>query len=112
MTIRLREPERSRVMAELKAGYEAGAKIRDLAERIGFSYSATRAMLLSAGVVLRPKRCASVDPVPVGSRPLIVACPVCDALPMRRCMDRSFRLRQPHVKRARLAAVAEAGEQR
>ncbi|TDZ96318.1 Redox-responsive transcriptional regulator WhiB3 [Mycobacteroides salmoniphilum] len=43
-------PER----AQIAAGYEAGASIRDLAASSGAPYSAIRGILLDAGVALRP----------------------------------------------------------
>ncbi|ANB00278.1 Transcription factor WhiB [Mycobacteroides chelonae CCUG 47445] len=49
-------PER----AQLAAGYQAGASIRDLATASGAPYSAVRRILLAAGVTLRP--CCGADP--------------------------------------------------
>ncbi|WP_327083347.1 WhiB family transcriptional regulator [Mycobacteroides chelonae] len=49
-------PER----AQLAAGYQAGASIRDLATASGAPYSAVRRILLAAGVTLRP--CCGAGP--------------------------------------------------
>lgn len=46
--------------AQLAAGYQAGASIRDLATASGAPYSAVRRILLAAGVALRP--CCGAGP--------------------------------------------------
>lgn len=54
MTMHLRGEARARLLADAAARYEAGATIRQVADGIGYSYTATRSMLLAAGVRLRP----------------------------------------------------------
>jgi hypothetical protein len=54
MTWRLRGPARALLVADVVARYEAGETIRNIAGSIGYSYTATRNMLVRAGVELRP----------------------------------------------------------
>jgi hypothetical protein len=48
-------PERDRVAVELKAGYEAGASIRALAQEAGCSYGGVHRLLMDAGVIFRSR---------------------------------------------------------
>jgi predicted transcriptional regulator len=48
-------PERDRVAAELKAGYEAGTSIRALAKEAGRSYGGVHRLLADAGVTFRSR---------------------------------------------------------
>jgi hypothetical protein len=107
VTLRLREPERSQVLAQIRAEYEAGAKIREIADRIGFSYTATRCMLLATGAVLRsghdhPKPRVAVVP---GRVVLTVGCDRCGAAEGARCHNEyGMRVKDFHAVRKRKAA--------
>ncbi|MEI5100350.1 helix-turn-helix domain-containing protein [Streptomyces sp. PmtG] len=50
----LKGAERVSVAADLAADYLSGSTIRSVAARSGRSYGAVRALLLEAGVTLRP----------------------------------------------------------
>ena len=52
---RLTGNDREKFAAELKAGYERGASLRDLAGQSGGSYALVRRLLLEHGVVLRSR---------------------------------------------------------
>lgn len=56
MTKRLHGPARQALLDSVAARYRAGETIRQIAAGIGYSYTATRAMLLRSGVVLRESR--------------------------------------------------------
>jgi hypothetical protein len=109
MSTRLQEPERSQVIAEIKAEYEEGSSIRTLAKRIGFSYTATRAMLLSAGTQLRPRRLFDgTEAAGVDVNPHAVPCGFCGVLAGARCLNTyGMRTARPHAVRRR-QAIAEA----
>lgn len=56
MTQRLRGTARQQLLADVADRYRQGATIRQIAAAVGYSYTATRAMLLGAGVQLRDGR--------------------------------------------------------
>lgn len=56
MTKRLQGRAREQLLHTVAARYAAGETIRQVAEAVGYSYTATRSMLLAAGVVLRDGR--------------------------------------------------------
>ena len=52
---RLTGDDREQFTAQLKADYERGASLRDLADQTGGSYALVRRLLLEHGVVLRSR---------------------------------------------------------
>jgi hypothetical protein len=52
---RLTDDERARLAATMRTEYEAGAGIRQLADKHGHSYAWTRKMLTDAGTTLRAR---------------------------------------------------------
>lgn len=55
MTRGLRGPAREQLMVELRARYEAGATIQELADEKGRSYGSTRDLLNQSGAQLRKR---------------------------------------------------------
>jgi hypothetical protein len=113
MTTRVSGEDRKKLMAQIKAEYEADetVTVRQIAARIGFSYTATRSMLLAAETVMRPGYChqdvlASLSHVD----PYVIACPDCKAQAGDRCWRKNgMRGKQPHMVRLRTAAVQPGG---
>ncbi|MGH3942605.1 MAG: helix-turn-helix domain-containing protein [Pseudonocardiaceae bacterium] len=52
---RLGAAERARLGRELRARYQAGATLRDLAGQTGYSYGLVRGLVIAAGVILRSR---------------------------------------------------------
>jgi hypothetical protein len=100
VTTILREPARSRVAAQAKADYESGAIIREVAADIGMSYTATRQLLLSAGVRFRPRFGAdarTLSPREADARQRV--CSTCKAPVGKGCRTVNNRVIPAHVPR-------------
>ncbi len=49
------EPDRTRLAAQLRVGYENGQTVRTLAESTGRSYGLIHRLLIESGVTMRPR---------------------------------------------------------
>ena len=103
MTQYLRGPARQQLITKACDLYAQNLTIEQVAGQIGYSKTATRHMLLAAGVQLRPKGHFPAANYPAGD-PLTVACPKCDAHPGQRCqVDHGRPARRTHAARRRKA---------
>lgn len=101
MTQRLRGPARQRLLTRASSLYDSGLTIQQVADQIRYSKTATRSILLNAGVTLRPKNGFASTPYPDGD-PLTTNCPKCDAPAGKHCqLAYGRKARRTHVSRRR-----------
>jgi hypothetical protein len=101
MTKHLFGAERQQLLEDVRNLYAIGLTIREIGAQTGYSYAATRAQLLAAGVRLRPKHGGPSARTVVGD-PLSVRCPSCGHSAGWPCVQVGVgRPRRPHVKRLR-----------
>jgi hypothetical protein len=105
MTQHLQGAARQELLDDVRNLYALGLTIREVAEQTGYSFGATRAQLLAAGVTLRPKHGGRARERQ--SDPLSVVCPVCGHVAGKPCVQFGYaRPRAPHLKRRHAAEAA------
>lgn len=99
MTQHLHGKARQELLDDVRNLYTLGMTIRQIAEQTGYSYTATHAQLLAAGVKLRPPQKQAIV-LGRGVNPLKVACPKCGVEAGQRCrVAYGGRARRTHAAR-------------